>query len=254
MNKLLIFDNDETIGYFRPVFSIYALIYSMWFETNEYGTPKISWEKFYPIFVHFMSITYFKNCGALRPGIITILKLSLHLRKTGQVDHILMFTLASNDTGVVTFLSDCTESCLGEPLFDSIIDRTNTFFYEQNGFPKKKLSQIKSAFSSNYKNMIMFDDNTDNISEPFSKVKVVPYVYVPTKSKQIIFCSQLVRFISRFINNFDVESFKIRCDMNYNNDTLEMSDMRKREKSNKYLLMECHQMMLGTILNFGKNT
>jgi hypothetical protein len=252
MSKVLVFDNDETIGYFRPLFAIYELVNSIWISDNSYGTPKISWNAFMPIFTQFTCDMYMHKCNGLRPGILKILKLSLVLQKQNKIDKIIIFTLASNKTGVVNYLINSIEKCVGEPVFDNIIDRTHTFFYEQGAdiFPKKMLSRIMILYDTNFENILMFDDNIQNIKERYCKVEVVPYIHMPSIYLYNSFVTFLVILLSKYIKNFNSKRFSTKCRQIYNREYNEMLDFQSNSLTNTTSLKICHNMIIDRINQF----
>ena len=88
--RCLIFDNDETTGDYQLGSLLFAI-----------------GKKFCPEWLrkHFINEYLVKLHGA-RPGTKELLKMAYDLKEKGKLDHIVLFTAASNATGWVTFLAE----------------------------------------------------------------------------------------------------------------------------------------------------
>ena len=90
--RCLVLDNDETTGDYQ----LGSLLFSMYQEFHPYDDPH----------QHFIT-KYLVNLRGARPGTKELLKMAFGLKEEGKLDHIVLFTAASNATGWVTFLAEC---------------------------------------------------------------------------------------------------------------------------------------------------
>ena len=92
--RCLVLDNDETTGDYQ----LGSLLFAMYRSLCPDGNP--------PPHQYFIAEYLVKLRGA-RPGTKELLKMAHGLQQKGQLDHIVLFTAASNATGWVTFLAEC---------------------------------------------------------------------------------------------------------------------------------------------------
>lgn len=97
--RILVLDNDETTGSYQ----IGSLLFSLYVQLC--GTPPS---------VHYFVEEYLKKGGA-RPGCVELLRHAYRLLKLGNIDEIILFTAASNESGWVDFLRASLEELAGIP-------------------------------------------------------------------------------------------------------------------------------------------
>jgi hypothetical protein len=96
--RCLVLDNDETTGYYQ----LLSLLYSIYVHLT--GAPP-------PRAVVLAQLA----AGAARPGTIELLQLAHRLQQQGRLDHVVVWTAASDATGWVRFLVGCLEEFAGVP-------------------------------------------------------------------------------------------------------------------------------------------
>lgn len=97
--RCLVLDNDETLG----SFALGSLLYAMYINLCD-SPPPID-----------LFVEKYLRAGGGRPGSISLLQTAAKMLRRGQLDHIVMFTAASNANGWVTFLRECMEVYAGIP-------------------------------------------------------------------------------------------------------------------------------------------
>jgi hypothetical protein len=94
--RILVLDNDETTGYYQ----LLSLLYGMYCHLSNSPPPRA------------VMIEALK-AGVARPGSKEMLQLGARLKSEGRIDHFVIFTAASNQTGWVSFLVSCLEEYAG---------------------------------------------------------------------------------------------------------------------------------------------
>jgi len=96
--RCLVLDNDETTGYYQLI----SLLYSIYMHLTGAPPPRAV-------------ILAQLSAGAARPGTVELLQLAHRLKQQGRVDHVVVWTAASDTTGWVRFLVSCLEEFAGVP-------------------------------------------------------------------------------------------------------------------------------------------
>jgi len=96
--RCLVLDNDETTGYYQ----LLSLLYSIYKHLTGAPPPRAV-------------ILAQLSAGAARPGTVELLQLAHRLKRQGRVDHVVVWTAASDTTGWVRFLVSCLEEFAGVP-------------------------------------------------------------------------------------------------------------------------------------------
>lgn len=94
----MILDNDETTGYYQ----LASLLFAMHLHLTAAPPPRAV-------------ICGLLRAGALRPGSVELFRLGARLKAEGRLDHLVVFTAASDATGWVTHLVGCLEEVSGIP-------------------------------------------------------------------------------------------------------------------------------------------
>lgn len=141
--RCLVLDNDETTGSYQ----LGSLLFSMYMSLCASPPPQ-------QLFVD----EYLKR-GGVRPGTVALLRRAAALRDAGRLDHIVMFTAASNKNGWVTFLRDCLERLAELP--PGTISRVITMEHCSKRNQHGRLIKDLRLVCSNTSNVVMVDDKPE---------------------------------------------------------------------------------------------
>jgi len=97
--RCLVLDNDETTGSYQ----LGSLLFSIYMALCGHPPPLDSF------------VDEYLRRGGARPGVAELLQAANTLKAAGKLDHIVLYTAASNQQGWVTFLKDALEQLAGVP-------------------------------------------------------------------------------------------------------------------------------------------
>mmetsp|Transcript_48899 Transcript_48899/g.96761 ORF Transcript_48899/g.96761 Transcript_48899/m.96761 type:complete len:369 (+) Transcript_48899:210-1316(+) len=126
--RVLVLDNDETTGYFQ----LASLLYGMHLHLTNSPPPR-------------SVVCGLLRSGALRPGAIELLRLGTQLKAEQRLDHLIVFTAASDSSGWVTYLVGCLEEVSGIPAgsIDVVLSRKHaTAVHPATGHLVKDLRRV----------------------------------------------------------------------------------------------------------------
>ena len=155
--RILVLDNDETTGDYQCGSFLFEL-YKFCYKKN-------------PPHDYFIT-KYLIGKNGIRPGTIDLLKIAYALKKIGKIDHIMIFTAASNDKGWVTYLIECLLKLADLPsnTISNIITKENCISAKKKSRVIKDLSMICSDTS----NILIIDDKPEFIRNG-KYISVNPY-------------------------------------------------------------------------------
>lgn len=138
--RCLVLDNDETTG----AYQLGSLLYSMFMNLCATQPPV-------DLFVE----NYLKKGGA-RPGLAQLIQTAAELKANGRIDHIVVWTAASNRNGWVTFLSQCLERLAG--VAPGTIDRVLTAEHSTKRHRSGRVIKDLRLITTDTSNIVMVDD------------------------------------------------------------------------------------------------
>lgn len=139
-SRCLILDSDETLG----SFSLGSLLYSMYMNLCACPPPR-----------DFFIEQYLRSGGA-RPGLVHLLQSAASMIKGGRLDHVVLFTAASNVNGWVTFLRECLENLAEVP--SGTISRTITMEHCKKRHKTGRVIKDLRCICSDTSRLVMVDD------------------------------------------------------------------------------------------------
>jgi len=138
--RCLVLDNDETTGSYQ----LGSLLFSMFVNLCATHPPV-------DLFVE----NYLKQGGA-RPGLAQLIQTAAELKATGRIDHVVVWTAASNRNGWVTFLSQCLERLAEVP--PGTIDRVFTCEHSTKRHRTGRVIKDLRLLATDTSNIVMVDD------------------------------------------------------------------------------------------------
>mmetsp|Transcript_15756 Transcript_15756/g.28336 ORF Transcript_15756/g.28336 Transcript_15756/m.28336 type:complete len:496 (+) Transcript_15756:426-1913(+) len=138
--RCLVLDNDETTG----AYQLGSLLFSMF--VNLCATP--------PPVDYFVE-RYLKKGGA-RPGLAQLIQTAAELKASGRIEHIVVWTAASNRNGWVTFLSQCLERLAG--VVPGTIDRVLTCEHSTKRHRTGRVIKDLRVLTTDTSGIVMVDD------------------------------------------------------------------------------------------------
>ena len=173
---VIVLDNDECLGSWSLASGIHSLFYS--YVPTCTGIPLSDCME---ALKKSLVKHYFSNGGA-RTGTNNLLKLIKIYKDLGFVDHLSMFTSASNKYEWVVFLKDCLEEyATVKGLYDSVFHRDNIkSVLSSDGSTLKSMTDLCSRLSlqENNTHIIIIDDKPQNIRGSGVRVAVSQYRHV----------------------------------------------------------------------------
>lgn len=169
--KLIIFDFDETLGYFSEMNLIVSILYSLRKDAT----------------ISFRDITHYV-CKLypeyFRKDIFQTLEYVLKMKREKHIDHVVMYT--NNNAGKywVESVIDYIHYILQEPLFDEMITSYNCLHQEENDIRRlsqeKQIADITNILHIHpHSEFIFIDDcyHEKMDSEYVYYIKISPYIY-----------------------------------------------------------------------------
>ena len=138
--RCLVLDNDETTG----AYQLGSLLFSMFLNLCATHPP-----------VDLFVDNYLKKGGA-RPGLVQLIQTAAELKANGRIDHIVVWTAASNRNGWVTFLSQCLERLSG--VAPGTIDRVLTCEHSTKRHRTGRVIKDLRLITTDTSNIVMVDD------------------------------------------------------------------------------------------------
>lgn len=143
--RCLVLDNDETTG----AYQLGSLLFSMYMSLCASTPPQQ------------LFIEEYLQRGGLRPGVVHLLRSAAALKQAGRLDHIVIFTAASNRNGWVTFLRSCLERLAG--LAPGTISRVITMEHCAKRNPHGRIVKDLRLVCTDTTNVVMVDDKPEYV-------------------------------------------------------------------------------------------